>query len=198
MVAGGAAGEDPAADGMWREVNDDVFNKQIVGDGLLGADAGVGQPAGALVGGDWPEGWQYASLSVVGVALASRALQENGAPQPALARWMNQVAARAYHGATPGGDKTFVGGDTGTEDYYLPFNGDTYTAIILGLSSDRAAAWARFALQSHSKSGKGDGGNPAFEALAEARAGGAEDFRAATPPTWHLARGTRNVYARSN
>src|SRR5258708_3390335 len=84
LIAVATAGEDPAADGMWREVTDDVFNKQIVGDGLLGADAGVGQPAGALVGGDRPEGWQDAPLSVVEFALASRALQENGAPQPAL------------------------------------------------------------------------------------------------------------------
>jgi hypothetical protein len=195
LIAIATAGEDAAGDRAWKEVVDDIFGAQIIGQGLAGAGEPVGKPAGALLGGDWPEGWQYGPLSVIEYALAARAVEENGAPLPAVRHWLGDVVVRALHGVTPGGDRVYVGGDTDYAGYYLPQNGAGVAAALLGLTGDRAAAWARFSV---GKRPPGKEGNPAIEALAELRTVPPEDYRRGGPPPYYLARGTRNVYARSD
>src|SRR5262249_32100698 len=52
LIAITAAGEDGAvSDTYFGDVVDKIFAKQLVGSGLAAK--------GALLGGDWPEGWQY-------------------------------------------------------------------------------------------------------------------------------------------
>jgi hypothetical protein len=195
LIAVATAGEDPAGDRAFAETIDELFGKQIIGQGLAGESGSVGQPAGALVGGDWPEGWQYGALSVLEYGLAARALEENGAPLPAMHRWADDVVVRALHGLAPTGDRAYVGGDTGIETYSLPRNPSTLQVGLLGPASERAAAWASFAI---GKNPPHKEASPALEALAEARTVTPQDYRASAPPTWFVARGTRNLYARSD
>ena len=44
-----------------------------------------------MLGGDWPEGWQYGPLSVLEYALATRAIEEAGVPQPEMDAWVNKL-----------------------------------------------------------------------------------------------------------
>jgi MYXO-CTERM domain-containing protein len=198
-VATGGEGGD-ASDRHWREVVDEVFGVQIVANGLATANDGVprGPRNGALVGGDWPEGWQYGPLSVFEYAFAARVLDENNVPLPELGVWADALTVRFLHGLLPSQGGMYVGGDTEADTPWVVANGGPLMATMVGPSSPRAAGWAAYL---RSKLGVARWGPPAFSALAEAR-----DVAPRDPlegeggkgrPLWYLARGTRNVYARS-
>jgi hypothetical protein len=197
LVAVATAGEGgDASDRYWRDVVDDVFAAQIVANGLASANAGVPRGArnGALVGGDWPEGWQYGPLSVLEYAFAARVLQDNQVPLPEVGVWADELTVRYLHGLLPDQRGMYVGGDTENDAPWLAVSGGPLLATILGPSSGLAAAWAAHL---RSRLGVGGWGAPVFPALAEARDVAPQDPLAGGRPPWFLARGTRTVYARS-
>jgi hypothetical protein len=194
---GGAAAGDDTGTRHWREVVDEVFARQIVGNGLAGDQGGVpqGPHHGVLVGGDWPEGWQYGPLSVIEYALAARALEQQGVIFPEVRAWHDDLMLRYLHGLTPAGDQMYVGGDVENDGPTIGANPGPPTAVLLGPSSARAAGWAaalrhRPALARY--------GVPVFDALAEARGAVAVDPHGGSPPRAFLALGTRTLYARSD
>ena len=185
-----------AGDRIWSETVDDLFGKLLVGKGLAGSADPVGRPAGVLVGGDWGEGWQYGPLSVIEYAAAARALEEAGAPFPEMDAWTNSLIVRAMHGSVPTMDGMFnSNGDLDSEDVYPSASANQFDAVLLGPSSDAAAAWATFMKQQGQLRG-----DFIWNALAEARVVTPQDYRAQTPtaPLWYLARGTRTVFARTS
>jgi MYXO-CTERM domain-containing protein len=192
-----AIGNDSGADGhLWNEATTQLFPGLIVGKGLSGASGALGTPAGALVGGDWAEGWQYGPLSVLEYAVSARALAESGAPVPEMAAWADSLAIRYIHGTLPDLSAQWVGGDFDDTAVYTPPNPNQLDAVLAGPSSDQAAAFAAFARKAQ---GLGPG-SYFYNALAELRAVTPVDYRAQmpAPPRWYVARGTRAVYARTS
>jgi len=193
IAMGGENG--PDGDRLWTETVDGLFGQLLVGQGLAGRGSALGAPVGALVGGDWPEGWQYGPLSVLEYAAAARAIEENGAPLPEMDEWTNSLIVRHMHATVPGLDGQYVGGDFDSKLVYQAPSLNQLDAVILGPSSDQAAGWAAGMkrLQSPSRS------SFIWNALAELRSATPADYRteAPTPPLWYIARGTRNVYART-
>jgi hypothetical protein len=194
IATGGEAGE--AAARFWRETINDVYGDTIVRRGLAGG--GGGPPLdgrdGVMVGGDWMEGWQYGTLSVVELAFCARLLEEHGARLPAMHAWADSVTLRFLHGMLPARNGLYVGGDTETEAPDLEARGGPLVATVLGPGSDRVAGWAAFlgdALHSRYY------GTPMLDALTEARAVVPADPLAGGRPLWYLARGTSTLYARS-
>ncbi len=191
-----AIGNDGGADGhLWNEVVDSQFQKLIIGEGLKGASGEVGTPAGALVGGDWAEGWQYGPLSVLEYATAARAIEENGMPLPELDAWTNSLVVRYIHGTVPGLDGQWVGGDFDDEQVYQAPAVNELDAVLAGPSSDEAAGYAAAMKEKQSLRG----GDYFYNALAELRTVTPTDFSAQTPAPalWYVARGTRALYART-
>jgi hypothetical protein len=196
MAAVAMGGENgTAGDTMWTELVDGIFAQLLVGNGLAGSGTPVGTWAGALLGGDWAQGWQYGPLSVLEYAAATRAVEENGAPQPEMDAWTNSLIVRYVHGTVPRLDGMYVGGDFEPSSVYQSPSLNALDAVILGPSSDAAAGWAARMkqLQAPTRS------NFIWNALAEIRSTTPADYRTQnpSPPTWYLARGTRNVYART-
>jgi hypothetical protein len=196
LAAVAMGGENGAnGDRMWAEVVDGLFAQLLVGKGLAGRTSALGSPVGALVGGDWAEGWQYGPLSVLEYAAATRVVEEFGAPQPALDEWTNSLIVRHIHGTVPRMDMQYVGGDfePGTPYQNPPMN--TLDAVLLGPSSGTAAGWAAKMKQLQSPASS----SYIWNALAELRLTTPTDYRSQTPapPRWYVARGTRTVYART-
>jgi hypothetical protein len=193
FIAVAEGSEDGAtSDRYWNETQGTLFAAQLIGDALAGA-ADPSLPAGALVGGDWPEGWQYGILSVTEYALAARALEEQGVPLPAMDQWMGTLMLHYFYALDPAREGIYVGGDFEASDINAPAPAGVLQAVLLGPSGDEAAGWARQALTALDPSA-GDG---AYDALAEVRAATPADFYATQPPVWYLARGTRTLFARS-
>jgi MYXO-CTERM domain-containing protein len=191
-----AIGNDGGADGhLWNEIVDDQFQKLLIGEGLLGMNGDVGAPAGALVGGDWAEGWQYGPLSVLEYAVAARALEENGASLPEMDAWTNSLAVRYIHATVPAGDGQWVGGDYDNDQIYQSPATNEVDAVLAGPSSDAAASWAASMKEKQSLGG----GGYFYNALAELRGVTPADFttQSPAPALWYVARGTRALYARS-
>lgn len=197
-MAAVALGGDAGADGdrLWTETVDGVFGGLLIGQGLAGRTSALGMPAGVMVGGDWGEGWQYGPLSVLEYAAATRVVEESGAPLPEMDEWTNSLVVRYIHGSVPGLDGQYVGGDFDSDQVYQSPSMNQLDAVLLGPSSDQAAAWAAKMkeLQAPGRS------SFIWNAMAEIRAVTAEDYRAQSPapPLWYVARGTRNVYARTS
>ncbi len=192
-----AIGNDGGADGhLWTETTEVLFPELLVGNGLAGAKGAVGEPAGVLVGGDWAEGWQYGPLSVLEYAVSSRALVENGAPQPEMAAWTESLAVRYVHGTLPDLSGQWVGGDYDDPEVYTAPNVNQLDAVLAGPSGDAAASYAAFMKQEQ----KAGPGAYFYNALAELRAVTPADYRAQdpAPPRWYLARGTRALHARTS
>jgi hypothetical protein len=191
-----AIGTDGGADGhLWDETQSELFSKLLVGDGLAGASGAVGTPAGALVGGDWLEGWQYGPLSVLEYAVAARALEENGVPLPEMDTWASSLAVRYIHATVPALDGQWVGGDFDSDLPYQDPSINVIDAVLAGTSSDKAAAWAAFMKQTQAPGA----GSYFYNALAELRDVTPADYRAQkpAPSLWYLARGSRAMYVRS-
>ncbi len=196
-LAAVAMGGENGADGdrLWSETVDEVFGQLLVGEGLAGCTSALGAPAGVMVGGDWGEGWQYGPLGVLEYAAAARVVEENGAPLPEMEEWTNSLIVRYIHGTVPHLDGQYVGGDSESSLVYQTPAMNQLDAVLLGPSSDQAAAWAAKMKELQTP----DRSSFIWNALAEIRSVTAQDYRAQTPapPLWYVARGTRNVYART-
>jgi len=189
-----AIGNDGGTDDhMWSETLRDVFARGLVGKGLA-----AGQPPGLMVGGDWGS-WQYGPFSVLEYAVAARAVELHGAPQPQLAAWLRSVAIRSIYGMLPRLDAQFSGnGDyegEGAYAVYTALSANQFDAVLAGPADDQAASWALFERQNRKL-----GGFNFYNALADARRVAPADYRAQkpAPPLWYLARGVGNLYVRTS
>lgn len=182
---------------LWTESIHDLFADMLVSEGLAGQGGSLGTDFGNMVGGDWGEGWQYGPLSVAEYATAARALEAHGMPLPEMETWANNMAVRLFHAATPPLDGTYAGiGDYNDGSAVAPPSANMIDAVLLGPSSDKAAGWARYMRDQTIT----DNSHPfIWNAIAEARAVIAEDYRTQSPaaPLWYLANGTRTMYMRS-
>jgi hypothetical protein len=183
LMAIAEAGEAGAeGDAHWANVRDVIWARDL-------APSFVG--GGVLEGGDWPEGWQYGSLSVLEHSLAARAMQENGAPISGAAAWASSLPLRFAHGLTPKTLQSFVGGDSdAATPYRAPDNG-ALLAAMAGPASDEAKAWARKLNSDLDLKHE----NPLFDALGLAASGAAAALPA-TSATNYLAPGVGNWYVR--
>ncbi len=194
-----AIGTDGGADGhLWKEVVREMFAKQLVAVGLSGSKGGLDKRGGLLVGGDWGS-WQYGPLSVLEYAVATRALEEHGVPQPEMDDWLRTVMVRTLYATVPKGDVQFTGnGDYEGEapyEIYPELSVNQLDAVLAGPAPDSSAAWALNVRQGRKLS------VPRFwNALAELRQIAPKDYRAQTPapPLWYVARGLGNLYVRTS
>ncbi len=196
VLAGIAIGNDGGADGHIWDQSGPLITSLIVGQGLAGSTRAFGTAAGPMVGGDWAEGWQYGPLSVLELAVATRALEENGVPLPDMDAWANTLPVRLTYATVPARTGSWAGGSfDGADSIYVPLNINMVDAVLAGPSSDIAAGWAAFIKQTQ---GKG-AGDYVYNALAELRAVAPQEFQAQAPPPslWYVARGTRAMYVRT-
>jgi hypothetical protein len=192
-----AIGTDGGADGhLWTQVIDQDFGQLLIGTGLSGMTTGVGTPSGVMVGGDWGEGWQYGALSVLEYAAATRALESYGASLPAMDTWTSSLVLRNLYATLPSGSFEFCGnGDCDIPTPNKALEPSELDAVLVGPSSDQAAAWALAAKQSESLSP----GSYVYDAIAETRAVTPQSYvgQSPAPSPFYVARGTRQLYARS-
>lgn len=193
-----AIGTDGGADGhLWTQVIDQDFGQLLMGTGLSGASGGVGSPAGVMVGGDWGEGWQYGPLSVLEYAVSARALEDYGASLPPMDQWASSLVMRNLYATVPSGSFEFCGnGDCDITTPNKPPEANELDAVLVGPSSDQAASWALAAKQGVPLQHLG---SYAYNAIAEARAVTPQTYasQSPAPSLFYLARGTRQLYARS-
>jgi hypothetical protein len=183
LIAIAEAGEaGPAGDEHWANVRDVIWNRDL---------SPAFRDDGVLNGGDWPEGWQYGSLSVLEHALAARAMRESQVDVTGASAWASSLPLRFAHGLTPAARQSFVGGDSDAPTPHRPPDNGALLAAIAGPASEQAKAWAR-QLNSELKLSNE---NPLFDALALATSGASEPLPSSTP-THYLARGVGNWYVR--
>ena len=189
MVAIAEAGEDGAkSDAYWTDVHDKIYVGDLVANGL-------GTP-GAMIGGDWAEGWQYGPLSVLEYALSARAIKTaGGTAEPLLDAWASDLTVRFLYALTPTRDGIYVGGDVDNTTPYITPSARILLGTIAGRGSEQAASWAKYFRGAVAKE---NDDAPIFDAIAEVRTTAAADPLATTPPTTFVAKGTRTVYARSD
>jgi hypothetical protein len=185
-----AIGNDGSNDGhLWTETVDDMFPKLFVQNGLA-----MGAKPGPMVGGDWLEGWQYGALSVLEYAVATRALEENGATEPEMDQWTSSLAVRYLYATTPSLDGQWSNGDLDIDTAYFGPSANVLDAVLAGPSSDQAASWALQMKQTQQV----QAGSYVYNAIAELRAVQPEDFKSTNPPLYYLSRGSRVLYARTS
>jgi hypothetical protein len=188
MIAIAASGEDDgSAASYFTAVVDDMFAKEIVANGVTGK--------GALVGGDWPEGWEYGPLGALEYAMSARALEEQGAPQPAVRSWLNDLVVNYHYGLTPDKAGFYAGGDYGTAIINATPSPEPLLAAMAGGAGDEASGWAAFV---RPLAAKAHDLNLVYDALAEARGATPASFNSIPRPLSYLATGTRKLYARSS
>jgi len=192
LISIAEAGEDGTrGDQFWTETVDDVFGQTLIANGLAQDNGGVpkGGNDGVLVGGDWPEGWEYGQLSVIEYSYSTRALEEQGV----------DLTLRLIYSLVPDRSGMYVGGDTETTNgFFTSPSTSPLDASILGPSSDQAAGWAVSMTKTLVSAGKNRDDIPLWQALADTRGATAVDPLQANLPLWYLARGTRNLNARSS
>jgi hypothetical protein len=182
VAEAGEAGE--AGERHWVNVRDVIWKRDM---------APALAPGGVLDGGDWPEGWQYGSLSVLELSLAARALQENGLNVPGAVEWSSSLPLRFAHALTPASRASFTGGDSdASTPHREPANGALLAAIV-GPASDGAKALARALNTQLGLSNE----NPLFDALAAAQAGTLTALQPSSA-TSYLSRGAGNWYVRGD
>jgi len=150
---------------------------------------------GALVGGDWLEGWQYGPLSVASYSLAGRAIVEQGVSVPWLAEWNAAVLDRFVHGLSPD-DRSFVGGDTEDETPMLDPNVLPLYGVIAGSVATDVRARARGEIARLAVPRASDF-RLFHEALAAGEPGTASSIDRQSLPTGYFARGSGNYYGRT-
>ncbi|MBL0195970.1 MAG: hypothetical protein IPQ09_17440 [Myxococcales bacterium] len=182
------AGEDAAATAYYNDVVDNLFTKQIGGVGL--------GPKGTMLDGDWPEGWEYAPFSMMGYGLAWRALRDQGISLPQVDQFFDDAIPLYRHTFTPNKKFGWAGGDWGTNDLYATLSRRGVVASMLAGKNPTNASWGA-ALLADTALGEIDE-CLACEALAETRGAAPVDYVSTKPPTFYLARGTRNLYSRSS
>lgn len=193
LIAVAAAGEDDGvSDAYWADVVDNLFAKEIVGQGLAPASSSTG--AGPLVGGDQPEGWQYGPLTVLEYALSARAIEEQGAPQPDLRQWSSNLFLAYAYATPPADDGVFTNGDLDNDAPLSAFSARPFLATIAWGGDDTTAGYAAGFRQANAIPADDC---PVFEALAEARGATSADYTKTNAPLWYLAPGTRKLFARA-
>jgi hypothetical protein len=136
---------------------------------------------------------------VLEYAIATRAVEDNGVPQPEMDAWLRSVMIRSLYGMLPRMDMQFTGnGDyegEGTYALYPEIAVNQIDAVLAGPSTDDVAAWAMFVRQRGKLTG-----TRFWNALAELRQVAPKDYRAQTPapPLWYVARGLGNLYVRTS
>jgi hypothetical protein len=182
IAEGGEAGE--AGERHWTNVRDVIWKKDLLP---------AFEEGGVLSGGDWPEGWQYGSLSVLEHALAARAMQDNGVDVPGASAWASALPVRFAHGLTPATQQSFVGGDSdAATPNREPDNGPLLAALV-GPASTEAKSWAQQLNQELNLHNE----NTLFDALGQAASTNAQALPATTP-TNYLAKGVGNWYVRGS
>src|SRR5579862_2543461 len=139
LISIAEAGEDGASsDQFWTETVDTVFTKELIGNGLAQDTGGVpmGYKKGAMVGGDWAEGWQYGPLSVVEYAFATRALEEQGVTLAPMDAWASDVALREIYGLLPDLSGQYVGGDCDDDTIFTSVQTSPFDVAQLGPGSE--------------------------------------------------------------
>ncbi len=191
MVGIAASGEDDGtAATYFAAAVDTLFTQEISGQGL-----GDG---GSLVGGDWPEGWEYGQLASLEYALGAHALEEQGASLPAIDAWTGQLAVKYPYSLTPDQTGMYIGGDWNDNGTYVsPAPCEPLFAVLAGSGSNEGASWAQSLVDTVAN---GADVNLLNNALAEARGATPADFTTQTPapPLFYFAPGTRNLFARSS
>jgi hypothetical protein len=174
---------------LWRFVRDDLWGRDM---------KNAMDPGGALDGGDWGEGWQYAPLSVASYALAARVMTAAGSEPPGMRRWLDSVLMRHVHALSPGAG-VFVGGDTQAETANIAPNALTLSAVVLGDASPDHQAWAAHEIQ-RLKLGEDDIAKQfvIFGALAAANPVKPVPVPRDSWPTYYIASGVSTLYARSH
>ena len=183
LIAVAEAGEAGATgEAHWATVRDVLWGKDM---------QSALAPGGVLVGGDWPEGWQYGPLSVVEYSLAARALAEHGLAVPGVAEWSDALVLRFRHALTPVTRQLFVAGDIDKGVAHMQPPSGPLLAAVSGAASDGAKAWARQLAAELASENE----NPLFDALAAARGGPSAAFPGDAPRN-HWASGAGNWYVR--
>ena len=182
-IAIAEAGEAGAeSDSKWKLVADQMWDDEM---------RHAMSQGGILDGGDWPEGWQYAPLSMAEYALGARVMAKTGVALPTEA-WLDGVLRRHVYALSPAG-QTYAAGDTETETANVPVGVLTLAAVALGDASADDKKWARGEL---SRLQLADQSYLMYDALA-----GVGD-KPVLPPrdkwaTWYLAEATGNLYSRT-
>jgi hypothetical protein len=182
-----AQGGDAGAYGgeLWKHVLNDLWKGDMV----------KAFTKGPLAGGDWGEGWQYAPLSLTGYALAARAMTAQGVELDGLKEWLTALVVRHVHGMSPGG-QTFVGGDVENETPNIDLNGMTMIAVLVGDTPPEPRAWAASELDQLKLNINEE--FRIYDALAYTTPVKPVPVPRKDWPTWYLARGTGNLYARTH
>ncbi len=172
---------------LWKHVVDDLWK----------GDMTKAYGPGPLAGGDWAEGWQYAPLSVAGYALAGRAMAAAGVEIKGRAEWLHAMLLRHVYALSPG-EQTFVGGDVENDSPNLAVNGMSLLAVRVGdaAGTEDARGWSA-AEKDRLKLKIGDEFR-LYDAIAAAKPVKAVEVPRKDWPTWYLAKGTGNLYARTH
>ncbi len=184
IALGGEAGAFGTS--LWSHVRDDIW----------GTDMARGlAPGGLFDGGDFPEGWQYAPLSVAEYALTARVAGQHGLKIDGADRWLTALFVRTMHARSGARDTIAAIGDTDEKAPTIAVNALTLLAVLVGPSAEiaqkqAAAEKARLSLIAKDYF--------LYEALASARA--------VTPgapaldkwPTAYYTAGLKTFYARTS
>lgn len=171
---------------LWNHVRDDLW----------GTDMAKALAAGGLFdGGDFPEGWQYAPLSVAEYALTARVVARHGVATDGIDRWLSAMFVRTMHARSGARDTIVPIGDTTDKTASIPVHALTLQSILLGPAPEIAQRQARHELERLALRAKE---YPLYEALAEAAA-----VTPASPlldkwPTSYYAAGISAFYARTS
>ncbi len=183
IATGGEAG---AFNGeLWSHLRDDVWGTDMKR--ALG-------PGGLFDGGDFPEGWQYAPLSVAEYALAYRVASAHGIQVEGVDRWLQAMFVRTLHAMTAR-DTIAAIGDTEEKSPNIPVHPMTMTAILIGPApaiAKRQAAAEMVRLKLAAKE------YPLYEALAEAAEIQPQPAVRENWPTSYFSTGINAFYARTS
>ncbi len=183
---GNGTPDNTAGTELWTYVVDTMWGEVMAG--------GMGA-RGALGGGDWLEGWQYAPLSVQSYALAGRALVEQDVEIAWLGEWTSSVLLRFIYGLTPS-DRMFVGGDTGNSEPSLDANALPLFSALSGVTAGEVKGWAQAELERLDLPPENDF-RLFFENLAVAEGATAAAIDRSQLPRGYLAAGAGNFYGRT-
>ncbi|MBA2542671.1 MAG: hypothetical protein H0V17_23710 [Deltaproteobacteria bacterium] len=183
IALGGEAGEFSSS--QWQYVRDKVWAEDM---------AKSVAPTGLLGGGDFPEGWQYAPLSVAEYALAARIVAQHGVAIDGVEAWLTAMFVRTIHARSGARDTGAVMGDTDEKAASIATQALTLLAILVGPASEVTQKQAAAEKQRLGLVAKD---HFLFEALAQARAITPEAPNLAAWPTSFYAPGTQTFYART-
>lgn len=184
IAQGGEAAEEKGP-ALWKRVADELWGKDM---------AAALKPGGALEGGDWIEGWQYAPLAVAEYSLAARIAKRHGIPVDGITEWLGALLRRHVHALTPS-DRVWAGGDyDDNQNIHAAPSVLTLVAIALGDAAPQDKKWARGELVRLQVS---DRDWLLYDALAAVGDAPALPPRAQWP-TWYHAAATATLYARSS